>query len=235
MNQKAFFKVSYGLYIVSSVSKESKYNGQIANTVFQVTSESPKMSVCINKNNLTHKYIEESGVFSISVLRKNTPMSFIGKFGFKSGKDIDKFENVDYVKGARELPIVRENSVAYFECEVVGKVDIGTHTLFIGKVLNSDVFLDEEVMTYDYYHKVKKGKSPESAPTFVKEPIPHFPEKTKKGGRMDKYRCTVCGYVYEPEKGDPDNGIEPGTKFEDIPDDWVCPVCGVGKGKFEKV
>ena len=90
-------------------------------------------------------------------------------------------------------------------------------------------------MTYEYYHKVKGGFSPKTAPTYIKED-----SKTKKEGKgkeeknMDKYVCDVCGYVYDPAKGDPEGGIKPGTKFEDLPDDWVCPICGATKDQFEK-
>jgi len=233
MNTKAFFKISYGVYIVCSISKEEKLNGQIANTVFQVTSEPAKFAVSINRDNLTHKYIEESGVFSVSVLKKDVPIPFIGKFGFKTGKDTDKFKDTEFIRGHKGVPVVKENSVAYIECEVENSINLGTHTLFIGKVVNAEVLSEDEVMTYAYYHEVKKGKSPKNAPTFIKENKEE--KKTIQGGTLEKYRCKVCSYIYDPEKGDPDNGIEPGTKFEDIPDDWVCPVCGVGKEEFEKI
>ena len=89
-------------------------------------------------------------------------------------------------------------------------------------------------MTYEYYHEVKGGLSPKTAPTYYKE-IDKAKEIIKKEEeKMDKYVCTVCGYVYDPEKGDPDGGIAPGTKFEDISDEWVCPLCGVGKNDFKK-
>jgi rubredoxin len=86
-------------------------------------------------------------------------------------------------------------------------------------------------MTYAYYHKVKGGKSPKNAPTFQKEtPPPPAPS----GEKAARYTCSVCGYIYDPEKGDPEGRIKPGTRFEDLPAEWVCPVCGAGKDKFEK-
>ncbi len=103
MNQKTFYKISYGLYVVSS-RRGDKLNGQIANTVFQVTSEPPTIAVSINKQNLTHKFIEESKVFAVSILSKEAPMQFIGHFGFKSGRDIDKFKNIDYKVGVSGAP-----------------------------------------------------------------------------------------------------------------------------------
>ncbi|MEA3432724.1 MAG: flavin reductase family protein [candidate division WOR-3 bacterium] len=168
MNYKTLYKISYGLYVVSS-RKENKINGQIANTVFQVTSEPPTIAVSINKQNLTHQFIQESRKFAISILSKETPMKFIGHFGFKSGVEIDKFKDVDYKVGKVDVPIVLDNAVAYLVVEVIEEVDVGTHTIFIGKVVEAEILKDEEPMTYAYYHEVKRGKAPKAAPTYIKE------------------------------------------------------------------
>ncbi|MBU4190088.1 MAG: flavin reductase family protein, partial [Candidatus Thermoplasmatota archaeon] len=117
MNTKALYKVSYGMYVISSIMDE-KINGQIANTVFQVTSEPPAVAVSINKQNLTHKYIQESKVFTVSILSKETPMKFIGHFGFKSGRELDKFKETDYKVGVTGAPVVLENIIGYLEAEV---------------------------------------------------------------------------------------------------------------------
>jgi len=227
MNYKTLHKVSYGLYVVSS-RKENKFNGQIANTIFQVTSEQPTIAVSINKQNLTHQFIKESRKFAVSILSKDTPMKFIGHFGFKSGREIDKFKDVNYKVDDAGVPIVLDNAVAYLVAEVIKEVDVGTHTIFIGKVVEAEILKDEEPMTYAYYHEVKQGKAPKTAPTYIKE------EPKKEAESMVKYRCKVCGYEYDPEKGDPDSGIKPKTSFEELPEDWVCPICGVGKDEFEK-
>ncbi|MCK4395346.1 rubredoxin [candidate division WOR-3 bacterium] len=227
MNNKTLHKISYGLYIISS-KKGKKFNGQIANTVFQVCSEPSVIAVCINKENLTHEFIKESGVYTVSILSENTPMRFIGLFGFKSGTDIDKFKGVDYKVGVTGAPVVLDNSIGFLEAEVMSSADVITHTVFFGKVVEADILNDKEPMTYAYYHTVKRGKAPKTAPTYIKE------EKQKEVEKMEKYVCKVCGYIYDPEKGDPDSGIKPGTPFEELPDDWVCPVCGVGKDEFEK-
>ena len=227
MNTKALHKLSYGLFIVGS-RKGNKLNGQIANTVFQITSEPPTIAVSINKNNLTHQLIKESKAFAASVLRRDTPLSFIGHFGFKSGRDIDKLEGIDYTTGKTKAPVVIENAVAYMEAKVIKEVDVGTHTIFIGELIDADVLTEEECMTYDYYHKVKRGTTPKTAPSYIEE-------KKEAKPKMAKYECTVCGYVYDPELGDPDSGIKPGTTFEELPDDWVCPVCGASKDEFEKI
>ena len=226
-NLQALHKICYGLYVVSSVRNE-KLNGQIANTVFQITSTPATIAVSINKQNLTHEFIKESKVFTVSVLAKEASMKFIGHFGFKSGRKIDKFSEVNYKLGVTNAPIVLEYSIAYLEAEVVSTVDVGTHTIFIGTIVDADILNEGEPMTYAYYHTVKKGKSPKTAPTYIAE------KNQKEENKMKKYRCTVCGYVYDPEVGDPDSGVNPGTSFEQLPDNWVCPVCGVEKTEFEE-
>jgi len=213
MNPKALYKLGYGLYVVCS-RKGNKINGQIANTVFQITSEPPTIAVSINKNNLTHEFIRESKCFTVSVLCQDTPLPFIGRFGFKSGRDIDKFEDIHYKTGETQAPVVTENAAAYLEARVTQEVDVGTHTIFIGEVVNADIINEEECMTYAHYHLVKRGTTPKAAPSYIEE-------RKEAKSNMDKYKCTVCGWVYDPELGDPDGGIKPGTPFEEIPDDWV--------------
>ena len=155
-------------------------------------------------------------------------MRFIGHFGFKSGRELDKFKDLNYKVGISGAPFILENTIGYIEAKLIGNNDVGTHTIFIGKVIDAQILKDDEPMTYAYYHEVKRGTSPSSAPTYIKE------EKRRRKEKMIKYKCTVCGYIYDPEKGDPDSGIKPGTPFEELPDDWVCPVCGASKDAFEK-
>jgi len=168
MNNKTLYKISYGLYVVSSKMGE-KINGQIANTVFQITSQPPTIAVSINKENLTHEFIERSKVFTISILSEETPMKFIGHFGFKSGKELNKFKDVNYKVGVTGAPIVLENAIGYLEAELTNTLDAGMHTVFIGKVLDAEIINDKEPMTYAYYHKVKGGKAPKTAPTYIPE------------------------------------------------------------------
>ena len=235
MNIKALYKLSYGVYVVTSV-KGDRLNGQIANTVFQVTSEPPTVAVSINKNNLTHDFIEESRVFSASVLCQDTPLTFIGRFGFKLGRETDKFESINYKIGETGAPVVLDNAVSYLEVRVKKEIDVGTHTIFIGEVVNADFVAEHKVcMTYDYYHQIKGGKTPRAAATYLEEKKTVEPVSKEGKSEMAKYECTVCGYIYDSENGDPDGGIKPGTPFEDIPDDWVCPVCGASKDQFEKL
>jgi len=231
LDTKALFKLSYGVYLVCSSDGE-KVNGQIANTVFQITSEPITVAISINKNNYTHQFIDKGKNFSVSVLSEQTPLQFIGNFGFKSGREINKFENIKYEKGVTSAPIVKDFSVAVLEFKVVDKFDLSTHTLFIGELVDSFIVDDkQQPMTYAFYHDVKKGKTQKNAPTYVEEKVENVIKKEEK---MEKYKCEVCGYVYDPQVGDPDNGIEPGTPFENLPDTWVCPVCGASKSDFIK-
>ncbi len=233
MNLKVLHLCTYGLYVVTS-RKGDRLNGQIANTVFQLTSEQPTVAVSINKENLTHDFMMTSKVFVACILSKEAPMTFIGKWGFKSGRDVDKLEGTNFRTGKTGAPIVLDYTLGFIEAEVINTVDVGSHTLFIGKVVDCDVLDEGQPMTYAFYHQVKKGKTPRKAATFIEESRVEK-EKGMEGEVPKRYRCTVCGYIYDPEKGDSDSGIVPGTPFEDLPTDWVCPVCGVGKDKFEVV
>ena len=227
MNTKALHKISYGLYVIGS-RKGDRLNGQIANTVVQVTSQPPAISVCINRENLTHEFIRDSGAFSVSILDQDTPLNYIGRFGFKSGRDMDKSEGGNYRIGQTGSPIFLDHALAYMEVKITNEVNAGTHTDFIGELVDADILREGEPMTYAYYHEVKRGTTPKTAPSYIEE-------KKKEVVKMAQYECQVCGYVYDPELGDPDSDIAPGTPFEDLPDDWVCPVCGAGKDEFGKV
>jgi len=167
MNREALRKISYGLYVVTS-GKGNNCNGQICNTVFQVTSKPAKVAISINKQNFTHEFIRKSRVFAVSILSKNTPLKFIGLFGFKCGRDIDKLEGTNHKVGRTGAPVVLDHAIAYLEAEVTEEVDVGTHTVFVGKIVDADALTDEEPMTYAYYHEIKRGVTPEAAPTYIK-------------------------------------------------------------------
>lgn len=226
MDLKALHSISYGLYVITSKDGD-KINGQVANTVFQISNDPPTIAVSINKKNLTNEFIKKSGSFAVSVLSHETPLSLIGQFGFKSGRDVDKFRGVNYRTTPKGLPYLVDNVLASIEARVIQTVDAGTHNIFVGEITHAEVLKQGNPMTYAYYHQVKRGSTPPSAPTYVKE--------EERRNSMDIYECTICGYKYDPGEGDPENDIEPGTPFEELPDDWVCPVCGAGKDVFEKV
>lgn len=222
---EALFRISYGLYIVSSGDK-NRGNGFISNTVFQVTSEPPKFAICCNKNNYSAEFIIRSKAFSVSVLHTAASPDLFGRFGYKSGKDFDKLEGLNVRYGeSTGVPIILNDSIAFLECRLVQTVDVGTHFLFIGELLHSEILDDsKEPITYMYYRQVRKGVAPKNAPTYI--------DKSKlspaiKASAFKKYECTACDYIY-------DEAIE-GKKFTDLPPDWVCPSCGVEKENFLEV
>lgn len=167
MDPNVLHNLSYGMYIVST-NKLDKLNGQIANTVFQITSEPVAVAISINKGNLTHEFIEASSHFSVSVLSEEAPLQFIGKFGFRTGRKEDKFKDVNYKTLESGCPAVLDHTICYIEAKVTCKFDCGTHTLFLGQMTGSEMVKPGKPMTYEYYHLVKKGTTPRSAPTFIK-------------------------------------------------------------------
>jgi flavin reductase (DIM6/NTAB) family NADH-FMN oxidoreductase RutF/rubredoxin len=231
INFEAFFKISYGLYVVTSGNSD-KANGFIANAVFQVTASPAQFAVCCNKDNFTAQTIAASGVFAISVLRQEVGPKTLGTFGYRSGRDLNKLENFNVMQGATGVPIVTDDTVAFIECKVMQTVDVGSHLMFIGEVVSADVLSTEPPITYEFYREVKKGLAPKNAPTYIDKSKLVKKTETPVG---DKYKCAACGYVYDPAKGDPENSVDPGTQFEDLPEAWVCPLCGTEQGDFVKL
>ena len=205
MNKEIFKDISYGMYIVSAY--DNKNVGCVINTFSQLTSNDALVSICLNKDNYTNKVIKKTNKFGVSILPENINPNIISKFGFSSSKDVDKFDGLNYTM-VDEIPILKENICGYFVCEVKEIIDLGSHDLIISKVKNAEKLNDFTPMTYKYYHEVIKGKSPEKAPTYIEEEVKE--ENT--------YVCDICGYVH----------------YGDLPDDFVCPVCGAPKNLFNK-
>lgn len=199
MNKEGLKKLSYGIYIINT-----KNSGCVVNTLTQVTND--KVIVAINKENYTNKMLKENKIFNATVLTTNTNMEIIQTFGFTSSKENDKYKNFQIEKDTNNISYIKENMAALIECEVINEIDLDTHTIFIAKILNTKNLSNEEVMTYDYYHKIKNGITPPKAPTY---------ERPKKG-----YKCKICGFVYEGES---------------LPEDFVCPICGAPASAFEKI
>ena len=207
MDNKAFFKLSYGLYIVSSCY-EGKQSGCVVNTLSQVTSKPAKLSVTISKDNFTTKIIEKSRYFAAIALTQKADMNLIGEFGFKSSETTDKFAGFNTKVDKNGVKCVTDCAAARYSCKVIDTLDLGSHIMFIGEAVEAEVISEDEVMTYSYYHSVKKGTTPKNAPSYNEEEV-------KKG-----YRCKICGYVLESDE---------------IPEDFICPICGQGKEQFEKL
>ncbi|MGM0607056.1 MAG: flavin reductase family protein [Candidatus Muiribacteriota bacterium] len=167
MNKKTLHKINYGLYIASAGSKD-KFNGCIVNTVFQITAEPITLCVSVNRENYTNKFIKKAGNFTVSILSEKTEMPFIGRFGFRSGKDIDKFSKTEHKITELGNPVVTENTVGFLEVKTTDILEVGTHTLFIGELVDAEIFNGESPMTYSYYHDIKGGKTPQKAATYIK-------------------------------------------------------------------
>lgn len=166
MNNNAFHKLSYGVYVVSTWD-EGRATGCTANSAMQITSTPATIAISINHNNYTNECIQKSGRFAVSILGEHSDPIIIGTFGFRSGRDTDKFETIEKViKG--NMPVVAD-ACAYAVCEVIDKMETETHTVFLGKVLDADILKEDTAMTYAYYHNVIKGKSPKNAPTYIAE------------------------------------------------------------------
>jgi rubredoxin/flavin reductase (DIM6/NTAB) family NADH-FMN oxidoreductase RutF len=231
MDTSALYKISYGIYTICSKVGE-KQSGFIGNAVVQITSAPKQIVVASNKNNYTSEIINASKKLTVSVIGIDAPMDFFGRFGYCSGRDANKFSSANVIYTTDNQPIILDHTVAWFLCDVVETIDAGTHELFICRVLDAAIIAPETApMTYDYFHKVLKGKSPKNAPTF-QDNIINQPIKKEEIMNQDIYVCDVCGYEYDPAQGDPDNGIAAGTPFEMLPDDWTCPLCGVDKSNF---
>lgn len=218
INASAFHNLSYGVYVVSTLDGE-RPTGCIANSAMQITSSPATIAVSMNHDNYTNACIERTGKFAISVLTEQSDPGLIGKFGFQSGKGINKFDGVE-AKVEEGISIVAD-ACSYLVCKVINKMETATHTVFLGEVMAADVLKDEPAMTYAYYHKVIKGKSPKNAPTYIPEEKPEEKVEAKEGG---KWVCSVCGYEYA--------GMIP---FEEVPEEFVCPLCKQPKSKFEYI
>ncbi|MCD7738156.1 MAG: flavin reductase [Lachnospiraceae bacterium] len=176
MDKKAMYKLSYGLFVLTA-REDGRDNGCIVNTVTQVTSEPNRITVAVNKNNLTHDMVLRTGKFNVSVLTQKAPFATYQHWGFQSGRDVDKMEEITVSRSGNGLVYLPENANAYLSAEVIESKDLGTHTLFLADVTDGAVLSEDESVTYSYYQANVK-------PT----PVP----KKKKG-----FVCTVCGYIYE--------------------------------------
>lgn len=166
MNKSALYNLSYGVYVVTTWN-DGRPTGCTANSAMQITSSPATVAVSINHDNYTNECIKNNGVFAVNILGENCDPMIIGNFGFKSGRDDDKFEgNYPLIKSM--LPIVPQAS-AYITCKVIDKMETATHTVFLGEVTDANILNSDTPMTYAYYHNVIKGKAPKNAPTYQGE------------------------------------------------------------------
>lgn len=155
--------ITYGLYIVTSCSGNQD-GGLIVNTVFQVTAAPARVAISVNKESFTHHLIKQSGIFAAMPLEQQTDLPFIGRFGFRTMRNFDKFAGLETWRGVLGAPIVKDHTLSFLEAQVEQTLDVDTHTLFIGRVKNAgEMAVHGQPLTYEYYHNVIKGKTPKGA------------------------------------------------------------------------
>ncbi len=206
MKHKVLRNLSYGMYVVGA--KDEKENGCIVNTVVQITSDPAVISVSINHDNYTNELIKKTKKFSVSILGEQVDPKIIGTFGYQSGRDLNKYENIE-TEDLSGLPVLKD-SCGTMICRVINIVETTTHTIFLGEVISSTEGNMDQPMTYRYYHEVLKGKSPKNAPTYVEESTP----------KKTVWKCKVCGYEVE---------------MDELPSDYRCPICGQPITAFERI
>ncbi|MCR5669736.1 MAG: flavin reductase [Butyrivibrio sp.] len=206
MNTKAMYKLSYGLFVCTA-RQGDKMNGCIINTAIQVASDPNRISIAINKSNYTHDMVKATGACNISVISTSAGFDMFKHFGFQSGRDVDKFSKdyTTYQMAENGIPYIIAGTNAYFSLKVEKEVDLGSHTLFICEPTFMTVLSDTPSCTYEYYQSNIKPKP---------QPV----GETPKGETI--WRCMICGYEYVGEE---------------LPDDFICPICKHGKDDFEKI
>ena len=224
IDTKAFRTMNYGMYIVST-KRGDELVGCVVNTFQQVTSKPARVSVAINKENYTAGAILEAGRFEATVLSESASMELIGTFGFKTSAEIDKFADTPHSFDEAGIPFVTEGAVAHVGARVIESIDVGTHFLIVGEVECAEVLSGEQPMTYAYYHQVKGGKTPPKASSYeekAEEPAAASAGAAQQEDAKPRYgwRCMICGYVVE---------------MDELPDDFTCPMCGMGRDMFERV
>lgn len=172
----ALFNIGYGLYVVTS-NDGVKDNGLILNSVMQVTNTPERIAVAVNKANYSHDVIKNTGIMTVNCLSVKAPFKVFEAFGFKSGRDTNKFEECEPMRAENGLAVLPRFINAYISLKVADYIDLGTHGLFIADVTESKVVSDDETMTYTYYQTRVKPKP---------KPV------ASKG-----YICTVCGYIHD--------------------------------------
>lgn len=205
MDATAMFRLTYGLFI-AGVEVNGKKNACVINTASQATSEPNRMLVTMLKTNYTTELIRQKGSLAVSVLSLDCPLDFIAAFGMRSGRTADKFEGVSHKVDGNGNPYFDKNTIAYMSMKVDNAIDLGTHYVFIGEVTEAEKTGEGKAMTYGDYRTLKSGGT-----------VAKGEDKPK----SKKYVCSVCHYVYDGE-----------IPFEELPDDYVCPVCGKPKSVF---
>ena len=221
MDVGVLFDMSYGVYLIG-VKHDGRLGGCIVNAAIQVSAEPMSIAVSVNRNNDTNRYIRDAHEFTLSILSEQTPPALVGSFGFHKSDETEKFADVPYKMTEGGAPYPTEKICGYLRCRVKEMMETHTHTVFTADILDMERLSDLPPMTYSYYHKVIKGKTPRNAATYVAEEG----QSVSGSGKAEAiYECQVCKYSMSLTR----------EEFDSLPDDFECPICGVGKSRFERV
>ena len=168
MNANALFKLTSGLYVVSAADGDD-VGACVINTGLQLTAEPLQVQVVVNKQNYTEGVIERAGHFALTMITTEADMPYIGRFGFRTSAEVDKFEGIEVARTSLGDPYTPECACAVIGCKVVQTLDVGTHMIFVGEVVDAEVLSDADPLTYAYYHSTLKGKTPPKASSYVPE------------------------------------------------------------------
>lgn len=168
MDETALYKVTYGLYVVSAEAEGEK-SGCIVNTLQQVTAEPVRLAVTVSKESFTCGLIEKAGRFAAVALDQRADLPYIGRFGFRSGKDFDKFGGIAASEDEAGMPYPLDAACAHYSCRVTDILDLDTHLMFVGEAEESEILGEDEPLTYTYYRNVIKGRTPKNAPSYQKK------------------------------------------------------------------
>lgn len=209
--------LSYGIYAIGVKDGKGRPSACIVNTVMQISNSAPQLvAVSMNKSNYSYECVKENGIFTISVLSEDTPATAIGALGFISGRNANKLENIRHKVLIEGVPVIKENTCCWFLCKVRDQVETKEQAVFVAEIVaGSDISVGTP-MTYEFYLDKLKGSSPKNSPTYLP------PELTFDKSSGESFVCSVCGYVYS----------DPNFGFEELPADWLCPICKMPKKAF---
>ncbi len=217
MDPKILRTINYGMYAIGVVGDRYP-SACIVNTLTQVTASPQTIALSLNQESYTNEMIKKHGIFSVSVLSEDTSGTVVGALGFNSGRETNKLKNVGHKVLREGVPVLRESICCWFLCRVTGSIETRTHTIFIAEVIAGSDEYKGTPMTYSYYHNTIKGRASENAPTFLIQNEDNY-------SLSEKYTCKICGYTYNNNNNKP---------FDQLEDDWACPVCRASKDAFVK-
>ena len=207
MEKSPLQNFTYGLFFVTAKYRK-KDSGCVTNTAIQVTSQPEQISIALNNASFTNEMIKQSEMFNVSVMNQNVDFELIKRFGFQTGRNIEKFENFKGMERSKNgIYYIKEGTNSFISVKITETIDIGTHTMFVGKITEMEILNNIKSATYEFYQNHIKPK-------------PELKSSENNSDKNTVWRCSICGYEYEGEE---------------LPENFVCPVCGHTAEVFEKI